>query len=265
MSSTGTIRIGFVGAGNVATHLALGFDTAECVEVVQLFSRNIDHATTLASRLINCEPSDSLAELDTTLDALVIAVSDTSIADVVDAMPHYGGLLLHTSGSVPMNVLSAKAEHYGVLYPLQTFSRDVALELENVPFFIEAESDATRVRIDRLARLLSPRVYHANSEQRRTLHLAGVLSCNFVTYLWECATRVLSTDGYDFDVVAPLIEATIAKVKECGAHAAQTGPARRGDVATMQAHMAMLPEREREIYKLLSQAIMSSHDINKSI
>jgi predicted short-subunit dehydrogenase-like oxidoreductase (DUF2520 family) len=75
----------------------------------------------------------------------------------------------------------------------------------------------------------------------------------------------LSTDGYDFDVVAPLIEATMAKVKECGAHAAQTGPARRGDVATMQAHMAMLPEREREIYKLLSQAIMSSHDINKSI
>jgi predicted short-subunit dehydrogenase-like oxidoreductase (DUF2520 family) len=259
------MRIGFVGAGNVATHLSRGLDAAEGVEVVQLFSRNIDHAAALAAQLHNCEASDDLAHIDSRLDALVVAVSDTSIADVVAAMPWFGGLLLHTSGSVPMSTLAAKAEHYGVLYPLQTFSRDVALALEDVPFFIEAESDATRERIDRLARLLSPKVYHANSEQRRTLHLAGVLSCNFVTYLWECATRVLSTDGYDFDVVAPLIEATMAKVKECGAHAAQTGPARRGDVATMQAHMAMLPEREREIYKLLSQAIMTSHDINKSI
>jgi predicted short-subunit dehydrogenase-like oxidoreductase (DUF2520 family) len=257
-------RIGFIGSGNVATHLACGF-AATGLSVCQVISRDINHARALAERIDGCIASDDIALLDKSLDYVIISTSDTSIAEIAKQISDFDGLLMHTSGSIPMTVLSTAATHYGVLYPLQTFSREASVDLSEVPFFTEASDDKSLSEIDSLAAMLSRTVHHADSSQRRTLHIAGVLSCNFVTYLWQCATEQLQQDGYDFSVVAPLIRATLDKTLAVGAHQAQTGPARRGDVDVMLAHIERLPEPIKSIYRQISQAIMDSHSVNKTL
>jgi predicted short-subunit dehydrogenase-like oxidoreductase (DUF2520 family) len=257
-------RIGFIGSGNVATHLACGFAAAG-LSVCQVISRNISHAKALATQIDGCVPLDDIALLDKSLDCVIISTSDASVAEIAAQISDFQGVLMHTSGSIPMTVLAGAAKRYGVLYPLQTFSREANVDLSEVPFFTEASDDEALAVIDSLASMLSHSVHHADSAQRRTLHIAGVLSCNFVTYLWQCATEQLQQDGYDFSVVAPLIRATLDKTLAVGAHQAQTGPARRGDVDVMLAHINRLPEPIKSIYREMSQAIMDSHSVNKSL
>jgi predicted short-subunit dehydrogenase-like oxidoreductase (DUF2520 family) len=247
-----------IGSGNVATHIAGGLEAAGCC-ICQVYSRDISHARRLADRLADCYAIDSLDSIDTNADLYIIASSDSAVAPLAAAMPRVKGIVVHTSGSVPMDVLAAASDHTGVLYPLQTFSRQTAVDLRRVPFFTEASDPDTLARIDRYAAMISDSLHHADSRNRTTLHIAGVLSCNFVNYLWQLSAETLAADGYKLDVVRPLIEATLAKAMEAGPFAAQTGPAIRGDIATIEKHKSLLPPDAARIYDILSQAIIKAH------
>lgn len=248
-------RIVVIGSGNVATHLAQGFARSGH-RIVQVLSRTIDHAWWLAEKLPSCTAIDDIASLTLSADLYLIATTDSAIPEIVASMPKLAGIVAHTSGSVPMSVLYPASDRVAVLYPLQTFSRTAELDLSDVPFFTEASDPDTYMMIDTLARQLSPRVAHADSRQRTVLHIAGVMSCNFVNYLWRLAARVLGAEGYSFDVVRPLIEQTLDKAATIGPDAAQTGPAARGDMATIEKHLAMLPPEMAGIYQKISQAII---------
>lgn len=254
-------RIVVIGSGNVATHLATGFENAGCM-IVQVYSHDLDHARRLASQLKDCLPIDNLNELDTSADFYLIAICDNAVARVAEAMPRVKGLVAHTSGSVPLGDLAPASERTAVLYPLQTFSREVDVKLEEVPFFTEGVADDVLGEVDSFARMLSQHVRHADSAQRKTLHIAGVLSCNFVNYLWDRTSDVLARDGYDFEVVAPLIKATLRKAVEHGPHNSQTGPAMRCDVDVMRDHASRLDPQTAEIYLEISRAIMKLHNLN---
>ena len=165
-------------------------------------------------------------------------------------------------GSIPLEALAPASERYAVLYPLQTFSREAEVDLSEVPFFTEASNQTVHDEVDAFGRMISEHVYHADSARRKTLHIAGVLSCNFVNYLWDCTTEVLARDGYGFEVVEPLIKATLRKAIDRGAHNSQTGPAMRCDVEVMKSHIAELDADTAEIYGLLSRAIMKTHKLD---
>ena len=151
-----------IGSGNVATHIAGGLEAAGCC-ICQVYSRDISHARRLADRLADCYAIDSLDSIDTNADLYIIASSDSAVAPLAAAMPRVKGIVVHTSGSVPMDVLAAASDHTGVLYPLQTFSRRTAVDLRRVPFFTEASDPDTLARIDRYAAMISDSLHHADS------------------------------------------------------------------------------------------------------
>lgn len=254
-------RIVIIGSGNVATHLSAGLEKAGC-HIVQVCSRDAGHAARLASRLNGCHPVSMLEGIDTSADLYLIAVSDSAVSHVASAMPHVGGLVAHTSGSVPLETLSSASDRTAVLYPLQTFSREVGVDLDEVPFFTEAVGPESLYEADGYARMLSSHVYHADSTQRKTLHIAGVLSCNFVNYLWDCTTEVLARDGYGFEIVAPLIKATLRKAIDYGPHDSQTGPAMRCDIEVMKDHISRLDPQTASIYAEISRAIIKTHKLD---
>ena len=253
-------RIVIIGSGNVATHLAKAFAGVGC-RIVQVYSRNSAHALRLASE-IAAQPIDSLDRLVTDADFYLIAVADAAVPEIVEAMPAVSGIVAHTSGSVPLAALAGASGRTAVLYPLQTLTRDADVRIDEVPFFTEASDDRVLEDIDRFAHMLSQRVYHADSARRKTLHIAGVLSCNFVNYLWDCTAQVLAADGYDFSVVEPLVRATLDKAVALGPRASQTGPAMRCDVEVMREHMARLDPGMAGIYRDLTNAIISTHNLN---
>lgn len=97
---------------------------------------------------------------------------------------------IHTAGSMPMSVFEGYAGRFGVLYPLQTFSKGRNVNFEVIPFFIEANTEKDADYLKNIASALSENVRFMSSEKRRSLHLAAVFACNFtnifIHYLINC-------------------------------------------------------------------------------
>lgn len=194
-------------------------------------------------------------------ELLILAVSDAAIPSVAARLANHKGIIAHTSGTTDLRAIHRESGSTGVFYPLQTFSKDVVLNYSEIPFFIEGDTPATTEFLTAIASLISPKVRPADSIQRRKLHLASVLSCNFVNHLWTLADRYLSEAGLDFADLFPLIRETAAKVERTSPFAAQTGPARRHDQVTIRHHLEMLKDSPelRNIYATLSESIGRTH------
>ncbi|MDE6854163.1 MAG: DUF2520 domain-containing protein [Muribaculaceae bacterium] len=243
----------------MATHLA----QALAPRISAVFSRSHERACALGSRIgvPGCSDFSRVAEFSP--EYIIVSVSDKAVAGVASAIGALPGrpLVVHTSGTVGMELLSPISDRVGVLYPLQTFSADVDVEMSRVPFFTETASGDDLVLVDSLARLMSDKVHHADAAHRRVLHVAGVFSSNFPNVLLECVGRILSSAGYPLDVVRPLVEATVAKAFDAGPHNAQTGPARRGDYEVIKRQFESLPQDLRPVYAVLSDLILESHGL----
>lgn len=254
------MRIVFVGAGNVATHLAKKIDESQ--DVVQVYSYHYENAYALAKTLKNAQPINDLAQLVSDADVYILSVKDDVLADISDKINFTSGLWLHTSGSVSIELLKKRFPKCGVLYPLQTFSKGVEVDVSEVPLFIEGCNDSTHNEIEQLAKMLSGKVFVADSCKRKILHIAAVFGCNFVNHLWCQADEILKEVGYDFEILLPLIDTTLNKAKMVSPYEGQTGPARRGDLHIIEAHEQMLNSNQVELYRLLSRCIMSKYKVN---
>ena len=243
-----------IGAGNVAVNLAQAL--AKHVDVLQVYSRKLSNANFLAAK-VDAEATDDLSRISEDADIYIISVKDDAISSVIDAVPDNGALWVHTSGSKPMELFAGKRRRYGVLYPMQSFSKQITVDFHDVPFFIEAAKESDVESIENLASQLSTKVFRADSELRRRLHVAAVFSCNFANHMWVLAHDVLQEAGLPFDVMLPLIRTTVDKLDKLSPAESQTGPAIRKDYNVMDAHMKMLHDEDvRRLYSILSESII---------
>jgi predicted short-subunit dehydrogenase-like oxidoreductase (DUF2520 family) len=252
-------RVVLIGSGNVATHMGMAF-TAAGISISQVFSRSKANAGRLAQEL-SCEATSDLANVTGDADLYVIAVSDDAIPEVVAAFPHHDKLLVHTSGSMEMQLLQGKTSRYGVFYPLQTFSRDVQLDFHKVPLCLEASDNNTASLLEGLADRVSERVYWVGSDERRKLHLAAVFACNFVNHMYAHAAEILEEDDLPFEMLRPLISETARKVMVSDPHSVQTGPARRNNKSIIDKHLQMLAQKPKlqKMYQFISESIISHY------
>ena len=250
-------KVVLIGSGAVATSLAAAL--RDKTEITQVFSRTLDHAQQLASTIDGCSATARLSELDPNADVYIIAVKDDAIADVLSDTPDNGALWLHTSGSTPVSVFEGRRLHYGVLYPMQSFSRTLTADMSRVHIFVEGADEATTQQITELARLMSEHVKVCGSEERERLHIAAVFACNFTNHLWTLASDLLAEKGLDFQAMMPLIGNTVDKLNSLSPEQSQTGPAARGDRRIIERHLSQLEGTPRDIYRLLSDSIMNRH------
>lgn len=249
-------KIGIIGAGNVATHLSKHFHDRGH-DIVGIVSRSNSSALVLAQK-VNAPVLSSIQDMPVDVDLVLIATSDSAVCDICNQLPEIKGIVAHTSGSIPLSDISVNHSRAAVLYPLQTFSKDFEIDLSKVPFFIEATDDETLHIIEEFARELSPIVYHADSELRGKLHIAGVLSSNFPIYLLELTRRVIADAGLPLETVRPLVEMSIKKAFINGPLNALTGPAKRGDIAVIDKQSRFFVDPiDKEIYDSISKAILS--------
>jgi predicted short-subunit dehydrogenase-like oxidoreductase (DUF2520 family) len=251
-------KITIIGAGNVATHLATAFMDAGKV-IVQVFSRNLSRAEELA---IKCRAAaiNEIPEINKEVDLIVIAVSDDALVEVVNQMNVGNALVVHTSGSISMDMLKPFGKNIGVFYPLQTFSKNREIQFNEVPLCLEAGSMENLEILKTLAISVSNRIYFIDSTQRKKLHLAAVFACNFPNFLYSIAENFLEENGLSFNMMKPLIIETAEKAKAISPSKAQTGPAFRKDKKIIGKHIQMLSGNDdfREVYELLSKKIMGS-------
>ncbi len=255
-------RILLVGAGNLATSLGVALKCAGCPPV-GVWSRTAHSARILGTRL-DCFFSDDISQLPSA-DIVIISVSDNALSQVAHNVAAYfpQALIVHTAGSVSMDILRrAGCKSYGVLYPMQTFSKARVVDFSTVGIFVEGCNETAQSVIVEVASSLGGKVYAATSEQRRYLHLAAVFACNFSNALYAMSAEILQRHGLPFDAMLPLIDETAAKVHRMSPHDAQTGPAQRGDTAVMDSQREALSGNLLSIYNLISEYIEKQKETN---
>ena len=250
-------RVVIIGSGNVATNLAHGL--AAQGQVAQIYSRQLAHAQTLADAIGCDNATDDLQALVPDADAYIIAVRDDAIADIIAAVPDNGALWVHTSGSKPIDLFAGRRARCGVLWPMQSFSRELVVPLDEVYFFAEGNNEAAQHDVEALGGLFSHHVVPADSDRRRWLHMASVFSCNFANHLWTLADELLTAQGLSIDALKPLIRTTVEKLDRLSPAESQTGPAVRHDTQVIERHLAMLDGDKRDIYKMMTDSIINHH------
>ena len=250
------MKIVLIGAGNLATHLGKALHAAGH-DMVQVFSRTMQSAETLAS-LLDAEPLTDMAQVRDDADVYIFSVKDSALEQLISQL--CGGekkVFLHTAGSMPMSVFREKALHYGVLYPMQTFSKQREVDFSIIPCFIEANDEFALKQIEDLAGQISHRVYQLSSEDRKYLHLSAVFACNFANHCYAASQELLQQHGIPFDVMLPLIDETAAKVHGMTPKEAQTGPAVRYDENVIGKQIQLLENQPyfQKIYDCMSKSI----------
>ena len=93
--------------------------------------------------------------------------------------------------------------------------------------------------------------------------MAAVFASNFSNHMLALSKEIMRRHDLNFEFLKPLIAETFNKSFEIGPDKAQTGPARRGDLETLDAHMELLKEDPAvaEIYKLVSQHILDTYNV----
>ena len=233
------MRIALIGAGRLATNLGLTLLGAGH-EIVCVYSHTMKSAKTLSER-IGGQPVDKAEDLPMEADAFIISIKDSVLAEVIPAVTkgRETQVFMHTAGSMPMEMFKGMARHYGVFYPMQSFSKERPVDFAEIPTFIEASDERAMETIRHLAESVTERVYELSSDDRQYLHLAAVFACNFANHCYAMAEEILEDHGMNFDVMHPLIDETARKVHQLHPLQAQTGPAVRYDENVIR-HQAQL-------------------------
>lgn len=256
------MRIAIIGAGRVATNLAPALQEGGA-EVVEVWSRSRASAEALARRLCCRYSCGDLDDVTRDADLYIIAVTDSALPGIVSRL-HVGreqALMVHTAGSMPMSVFAdAGHERAGVFYPMQTFSKERAVDFTKVHFFVEAVMPGDISLLMELALSLTRNgdfVHLSDAPLRRRLHLAAVFACNFLNHCCTLSADILAEEGLDFSVMLPLVDETVAKLHELTPREAQTGPAVRHDANVTGLQRAMLTSRPelQQIYTIMTNSI----------
>lgn len=255
-----TPDVSIIGAGNLAWHLAPALDNAGYA-VREVYSRTVNHTHQLVERLYDAQPVDSLDFSSSKSKIFLLCVSDDAIEQVArEIVLPEDVLLVHTSGSKSRALLDyAAATRTGVFYPLQTFSKSRKLDFENIPVFVEGNSSETESTLLKMGRAISRQVYRLDEQQRLALHVAAVFASNFTNHLFRLAHEIMETHRLKPEWLHPLIAETVNKALEIGPENAQTGPARRGDLETLDQHMDFLKNHPElaDIYRIITQDILN--------
>jgi predicted short-subunit dehydrogenase-like oxidoreductase (DUF2520 family) len=248
------MKIVIIGTGNVATVLGRKFKIAGH-DIVQVCGRNKAAVFGLSKELGAAAIID-WAAITRNAEIYLIALSDTAIVNINKSIQLTDQLVVHTAGSVPMDILEKVSSRYGVFYPYQTLRKEVSA-IPEIPVFIDANSEAAKDKLKQLARTISTQVSEANDKQRMQYHLCAILVNNFSNYFYAIAEDYCTKNGLGFENLLPLIQETAHRLKQFPPRAVQTGPAIRNDRLTIEKHQQLLEEDPslKALYTFVSEQI----------
>ena len=230
------MRVTLIGSGNVAT--VLGKKIMHSGHIIQqVYNRNIDHAKPLAAEL----SAEAVNKIQEPADLYIVAVSDDALQHISTWLDPVNGFIVHTAGSVSMEVLKNISADYGVLWPLQSIRKETPAT-PVLPVLIDANNQWNKMKLKGFAQSFADTVAEAGDEDRRKLHLAAVITNNFSNYIFSLTEKYCMQEGVDFKLLLPLLSETISRMQENSPAELQTGPAVRNDDSTIQKHKILLEE-----------------------
>ena len=249
------MKISIIGAGNVGINLFETLIKKKELKIVSLFNRSIEKILSHRKKTFITNNMDEIKKSD----IYIISTNDDSIEKVSNNLKE-SGLILHTSGSTEMKILSVH-KYFGVLYPLQTLTRDKLCDFKKVPFCIEGNSTFNIKKLKKLVTIIGSKCYHVDSKQRLALHVSAVFASNFTNYLFSIALDICAENKIPFEIFFPLIKEIIEKIEKNNPSKIQTGPAIRKDLNTIKKHLNFIKSKNsKKIYSILTEGIIANNE-----
>lgn len=258
------MKVVIIGTGNAATVLGKKIQEAGH-DILQVIGRNFEKTNLLASHL-HTGSAYNIRYINLLADVYIIAVSDAAIASVASQVKLKNKIVVHTSASISKDVLAGCSENFGVVYPLQTLLKEMEAT-PSIPVLIDGNNEPTKKNLKEFTADWAETVRTADDEERLKLHVAAVFVSNFSNYLFTVAEQYCRKEQLKFNLLYPLIEETIKRLKTQSPSAVQTGPAVREDYVTIEKHNELLKDDPKlsNWYKILTNSIISFHDKNKTL
>lgn len=248
--------ISIIGGGNVAFHLTNHILKNANLKINQIYNRSdFSHHFDIFS----VEKITDLTQLKPNSDLYLICVNDENIETVSNILPIENQLVVHTSGNTSIEKINPKNRR-GVLYPVQSFSKEKEVDFTKIPFCIEAENEKDFQFLTEIAHFFSEKTYKMDSIQRKFLHISAVFLNNFSNHIWYLSEKLCNENYIPFEILQPLLNETYQKTEKMSFFQAQTGPAKRKDFKTIQAHLSLLKNDEKEIYKSVTNSILNTYE-----
>lgn len=248
------MKVSIIGSGNVAMVLGRKIKAAGH-EILQVYSRNLKDAKILADEL-QCDAVNDWHMITDTATIYLIALSDAAIGEAAEKMAIKKALVVHTAGSVSIDILKNCSANYGVLYPLQSLRKEKT-GYENIPLLVDGNTADDLCLIEDFAATISKQVQKANDDYRLKLHVAAVFANNFTNHLYSLAAKYCEQEQVAFSLLQPLIEETARRLKDNHPRLMQTGPAARNDQPTIENHLLLLAKYPhlQTIYEMMTKSI----------
>lgn len=248
------IKVTILGAGNIGTHLCKAFAKSSEILLVENYNRKGESIENCSIKVTN-----NLQKLQKS-DVYIVTFSDRSLLEIPEKLKHLKGIIVHTSGATSINTFASFDKH-GVLYPIQSIRKEIPIDFKNVPMGIEGNSEKVVETLKTLAQSISNHVECLNSKQRLQLHIAAVFANNFSNFMYTQAASICENTNIDFQLMLPLINNTIEKLKYNTPNNLQTGPAIRNDFLTIEKHLEHLKNtQQKELYRTLTKAIQTHYE-----
>jgi predicted short-subunit dehydrogenase-like oxidoreductase (DUF2520 family) len=248
------MNIVILGSGNTATAIGHLCHRAN-YNILQVFGRN-RLTTDILSKALNAEGISEWEDIVPDAALYIVALPDSFLPYLHKHFSLQKGLVVHTAGSVSMQVLNSVSRNYGVLYPLQSLHKNT-ISYSNIPLLVDGNTAEDKTLLADFAATLSGKVGYANDSDREKLHLSAVWVNNFTNHLFTMGWNICRENNLDFNLLLPLMEQTVSRLHFGNPPDFQTGPAIRGDISTIQKHLNMMNEHPdmQVLYKTLSSSI----------
>lgn len=244
-----------VGTGNTAWFMATRLAKAGYT-CKGIYGRNNEHAQQLAS-LIKAPVLNSFSDIKDDADCCILAISDHAIVSVAANFSFKHTTFIHTAGSLSRMVLEPYATHAGVIWPIYSIVKDSLPRHREIPVTIKGSTDHAEDVLLQVAKAITDIYYTVSWEQRQWLHLSAVLCNNFTNHLMAVSEQICKKQHIPFSLLYPIVNQTAERIKQASPLILQTGPARRGDTATIENHLELLKQNAdwAELYKSVTTSI----------
>lgn len=254
-----------IGTGNLAWFIGNRLVAARhlCKGV---FGRNSAAVQELAEALLCNKQGDIKAARETEADVCFLVVSDNAVAEVASKLSYKKTVLVHTAGAVSIEAIQSASPDTAVLWPVYSIPRQSPPAHRNIPTAWEASSPRAEKYALTLAHVITDVLFEARYEQRKWLHLSAVISNNFTNHLMAICEKICAENNLPFSALEPIIDQTFTRFKQASPSAVQTGPAARGDSATISEQMLLLEKHPywQKVYDAMTDSIQHTHQTVKA-
>lgn len=259
------MQIGFIGAGKVGCSMGR-YMKEQGLPVAGYFSRQIE-SSKFAGTFTGTEAFETIKEMTEKCDILCITTTDGEIENAWNELQKQeleGKIICHFSGSYSSAVFKGIEEKKAMgcsIHPMCAFSDKSTSyrQLNQVLFTMEGE-DKALATMRPLFEQMGNRVLRIASDKKVLYHCSASLVSNFMIGLYQMGLDCMEECGLTREeaelLFRPLICGNIAKMLDKGPEKALSGPIERNDTQTIDKHLQVLEDKDRELYCLVGEKVL---------